>query len=183
MHQGPTPRHPHPPTASQPLPLPGHDDVSIRQRLEYLKKRRRNWELVYQYVTKEDAECTLEKIEEANRKVGVGGWVGGGGGVSGGVVGCQYVTSEGAECTLEFIEEANQKGGQGSVLPRPTPPSSFNRLVSAQHSLSCSFVMLACFVRSLQVEELLSEEAMERMSVGALKKQLVELQREVGGAC
>lgn len=42
--------------------------------------------------------------------------------------------------------------------------------------------MLACFVRSLQVEELLSEEAMERMSVGALKKQLVELQREVGGA-
>ena len=33
-----------------------------------------------------------------------------------------------------------------------------------------------------QVEELLSEESMERMSVGALKKQLVELQREVNDA-
>lgn len=33
-----------------------------------------------------------------------------------------------------------------------------------------------------QVEALLSEESMERMSVGALKKQLVELQREVNDA-
>lgn len=46
--------------------------MHIRNRLEFLKSRRRNWELVYQYVTKEDAECTLAKIEEANQKVAPG---------------------------------------------------------------------------------------------------------------
>lgn len=45
------------------------DEARIRNRLEYLKRRRRNWELVYQFVTKEDAECTLARIEEANQKV------------------------------------------------------------------------------------------------------------------
>ena len=43
--------------------------TQVRQRVEYLKRRRRNWELVYQYVTKEDALCTLAAIEEANKKV------------------------------------------------------------------------------------------------------------------
>jgi len=43
--------------------------AAVRRRVDYLKRRRRNWELVYQYVTNEDALCTLENIEEANRKV------------------------------------------------------------------------------------------------------------------
>ncbi|KAK9816649.1 hypothetical protein WJX72_003294 [[Myrmecia] bisecta] len=41
----------------------------IRTRLEYLKTRRRNWESIYEYVTKADASATLAMIEEANRKV------------------------------------------------------------------------------------------------------------------
>ena len=61
-----------------------------RQRLEYLKKRRRNWEMVYARVTRADALCTLSVIEEANARVEEllseesrernsvsGGWVGG----------------------------------------------------------------------------------------------------------
>ena len=43
--------------------------IEVRKRVDYLKRRRRNWELVYQYVTAEDALCTVETIEEANRKV------------------------------------------------------------------------------------------------------------------
>lgn len=43
--------------------------AAVRRRVDYLKRRRRNWELVYQYITDEDALCTLETIEEANRKV------------------------------------------------------------------------------------------------------------------
>lgn len=43
--------------------------TAARQRVEYLKRRRRNWELVYQTVMREDALCTLAAIEEANSKV------------------------------------------------------------------------------------------------------------------
>ena len=52
--------------------LAGSDEAQaaeIRNRLEYLKRRRRNWELVYQVVTRQEALCTLSAIEEANRKV------------------------------------------------------------------------------------------------------------------
>jgi len=41
-----------------------------RRRLEYLKKRRSNWEAIYNYITTSDAAATLELVEEANRKVG-----------------------------------------------------------------------------------------------------------------
>jgi hypothetical protein len=44
-----------------------------RQRLEYIKMRRKNWEHVYDYVTKTDAAATLALIEEANEKVGARG--------------------------------------------------------------------------------------------------------------
>ncbi|GLC43434.1 hypothetical protein PLESTB_001556900 [Pleodorina starrii] len=40
-----------------------------RQKLEYLRKRRKNWERIFEYVTKQDAAATLAMIEEANRKV------------------------------------------------------------------------------------------------------------------
>ncbi|KXZ55126.1 hypothetical protein GPECTOR_3g278 [Gonium pectorale] len=40
-----------------------------RQKLEYLRKRRKNWERIFDYVTKQDAAATLAMIEEANRKV------------------------------------------------------------------------------------------------------------------
>jgi chlorophyllide a oxygenase len=43
--------------------------ADVRKRLEYLKKRRRNWELVYQHVTRADALCTLGAIEEAAARV------------------------------------------------------------------------------------------------------------------
>lgn len=34
-----------------------------------MKRRRRNWQLVYQHVTRADALCTLSAIEEANARV------------------------------------------------------------------------------------------------------------------
>lgn len=40
-----------------------------RQKLEYIRKRRKNWERIVEYVTKQDTAATLAMIEEANRKV------------------------------------------------------------------------------------------------------------------
>jgi len=40
-----------------------------RRRLDYLKRRRKTWELVYQHVVREDALCTLSAIEDANSRV------------------------------------------------------------------------------------------------------------------
>ncbi len=40
-----------------------------RNRLEQLRMRRRNWEAIYDYVTRTDAAATLALIEEANKKV------------------------------------------------------------------------------------------------------------------
>jgi hypothetical protein len=39
-----------------------------RQRLEYLRMRRKNWEHVYDYVTKADVAATVALIEEASEK-------------------------------------------------------------------------------------------------------------------
>lgn len=49
--------------------LAGKQSWEIRQKLEHLKSKRKNWELIYQYVTKLDATATLARIEEANTKV------------------------------------------------------------------------------------------------------------------
>lgn len=40
-----------------------------RSRLELLRKKRKNWEHIYNYVTKADAAATLALIEEANEQV------------------------------------------------------------------------------------------------------------------
>lgn len=51
--------------------LAGDDETQVahvRQRLDYLRSNRRNWELVYQMIAKDDALCTLNFIEEASRK-------------------------------------------------------------------------------------------------------------------
>ena len=40
-----------------------------RARLEVIKARRRNWEAIVDYVTRQDVEVTLELIEEANARV------------------------------------------------------------------------------------------------------------------
>lgn len=48
-------------------------DVSpweARSRLELLRKKRKNWEHIVNYVTKADAAATLALIEEANEQVG-----------------------------------------------------------------------------------------------------------------
>jgi chlorophyllide a oxygenase len=42
---------------------------NARQRLEYLKKQREQWEAVYEYLVKTDAAATMESIEEAARNV------------------------------------------------------------------------------------------------------------------
>eukprot|EP00803_Ostreobium_quekettii_P011564 evm.model.scf_130EXC.7 EVM.evm.TU.scf_130EXC.7 scf_130EXC:107232-111908(-) len=47
----------------------GPDPTQARRKLEYLKKRRENWEMIYEYITKRDAVATLESIEEASEKV------------------------------------------------------------------------------------------------------------------
>ena len=49
--------------------LAGNDSWEIRQKLEHLKSKRKNWEFIYEYVTKLDATATLARIEEANMKV------------------------------------------------------------------------------------------------------------------
>lgn len=46
-----------------------HSPWETRSRLEYLKKRRSNWEAIYNYITTTDAAATLDLVEEANRKV------------------------------------------------------------------------------------------------------------------
>jgi chlorophyllide a oxygenase len=43
--------------------------LAARQRLEFLRSRRRSWELVYKIITKEDAATTLALIEEAHSQV------------------------------------------------------------------------------------------------------------------
>ena len=42
---------------------------AARQRLEYLKQQREQWEGVVQYLTRTDAAATMATIEEASRKV------------------------------------------------------------------------------------------------------------------
>lgn len=49
--------------------LAGNESWEIRQKLEHLKCKRKNWALIYEYVTKQDAIATLARIEEANSKV------------------------------------------------------------------------------------------------------------------
>lgn len=49
--------------------LAGNESWEIRQKLEHLKSKRKNWEFIYEYVTKLDATATLARIEEANIKV------------------------------------------------------------------------------------------------------------------
>lgn len=41
----------------------------VRRKVEYLQRRRRNWELILEYVTRSDAAVTLKLIETANAKV------------------------------------------------------------------------------------------------------------------
>ena len=43
--------------------------VQARTRVEFLKRRRKIWQKVYEYVLDNDIECTLSSIEEANTKV------------------------------------------------------------------------------------------------------------------
>ncbi len=42
-----------------------------RSKLELLRKKRKNWEHIVNYVTKADAAATLALIEEANEQVGL----------------------------------------------------------------------------------------------------------------
>lgn len=46
---------------------------TARQRLEYLKKQREQWEAVYEYVTRTDAAATMASIEEAALRVRASG--------------------------------------------------------------------------------------------------------------
>ncbi len=48
--------------------LAGRKPHEARQRVEWIQRRRRNWELIYEYVTKTDAAVTLSIIEAANAK-------------------------------------------------------------------------------------------------------------------
>lgn len=48
--------------------LAGAQPWEARRKLEYIKMRRKNWEHIYDYVTKTEAAATLALIEEANRE-------------------------------------------------------------------------------------------------------------------
>lgn len=41
----------------------------VRKKLDYLRMRRKNWQRIYEYVTKQDTAATLAMIEDASRKV------------------------------------------------------------------------------------------------------------------
>ena len=49
--------------------LNGKNVVAVRNKVEFLRTRRRLWEQIYNYVMKGDADATLAAIEDANRKV------------------------------------------------------------------------------------------------------------------
>lgn len=49
--------------------LKGTDPWEVRRKLEYIKMRRKNWEKIYEHITKQEAVATLEAIEEASRLV------------------------------------------------------------------------------------------------------------------
>lgn len=48
--------------------LAGANPVEVRKRLEHLRRKTRNWEFIYNYITKEEATATLAAIEAANLK-------------------------------------------------------------------------------------------------------------------
>lgn len=48
----------------------GSSVIAVRKRIEWLRARRRVWERIYNYVTKQDAAATLAVIEDANSKAG-----------------------------------------------------------------------------------------------------------------
>ena len=48
--------------------LSGGKPHEVRQRVEWIQRRRRNWELITDYVTRTDAAVTLSLIEAANAK-------------------------------------------------------------------------------------------------------------------
>ena len=50
--------------------IPAHE---VRQKVEWVQRRRKNWQLVYDYIVKNDVSVTLEAIEAANAKVRVAG--------------------------------------------------------------------------------------------------------------
>ncbi len=50
--------------------LAGNQSLAARKRIEWLKVRRKEWEQIYNYITKQDAAVSLALIEEANRQVG-----------------------------------------------------------------------------------------------------------------
>lgn len=49
--------------------LAGNKSTAVRRRIEWLKTRRKEWEQIYNYITKQDAEVSLAIIEEANKQV------------------------------------------------------------------------------------------------------------------
>ena len=48
--------------------LAGNQSLAARRRIEWLKTRRKEWEQIYNYITKQDAAVSLAIIEEANRQ-------------------------------------------------------------------------------------------------------------------
>ena len=46
--------------------LAGNQSPAARRRIEWLKIRRKEWEQIYNYITKRDAAVSLALIEEAN---------------------------------------------------------------------------------------------------------------------
>lgn len=49
--------------------LLGSSPWEVRRKVEYLKKRQENWDMVYEIIVKREAAATLKTIEEANGKV------------------------------------------------------------------------------------------------------------------
>lgn len=46
-----------------------HDPWEARNKLELIRQRRKNWEHIYNNITKREAAATLDMIEEANEQV------------------------------------------------------------------------------------------------------------------
>lgn len=60
--------HPAPCVAETRTPCNLQDAVETRNKAEWLKMRRDNWEQIFDIVTKDDVSVTLETLEECNRK-------------------------------------------------------------------------------------------------------------------
>jgi chlorophyllide a oxygenase len=142
--------------------LSGGKPHEVRLRVEWLQRRRRNWELIYQYVTRTDAAVTLSLIEAANAKARAS-WASHIGGCAARARPCDCARRAGAPHARRI---------RALAAPRRAPRGA-RRRTGLTHAGPCA---------SRQAAEALSSQARESTIVSDLVAQLQALQAQVAEA-